>query len=85
MDALLARVAPSHLLHFAWIATPGMYWHSAENFRWLGASQHLLRRFRARGGMRAVMAGSCVEYDWSKVGVCIENVESAGRCSRRGA
>ena len=25
---LMARVAPSHLLHFAWIATPGVYWHS---------------------------------------------------------
>lgn len=72
VDALLARVAPSHLLHFAWIATPGIYRHSADNYRWLSASQHLLRGFRARGGMRAVMAGSCVEYDWAKVGVCSE-------------
>ncbi len=72
VDALLARVAPSHLLHFAWIATPGIYWHSAENYRWLNASQHLLRGFRAHGGMRAVMAGSCVEYDWSQAGVCRE-------------
>lgn len=72
VEALLTRVAPSHLLHFAWIATPGVYWHSAENFRWLASSQHLLREFRARGGIRAVMAGSCVEYDWSKVGVCSE-------------
>jgi nucleoside-diphosphate-sugar epimerase len=71
-DALLERVVPTHLLHFAWIATPGMYWQSAENFRWLAASQHLLRRFRALGGVRAVMAGSCVEYDWSKGGVCEE-------------
>ncbi len=71
-DELLRRVAPSHLLHFAWIATPGIYWQSADNFRWLAASQHLLRSFRARGGIRAVMAGSCVEYDWSKAGVCSE-------------
>ena len=72
VDALLARIAPTHLLHFAWIATPGIYWHSADNYRWLSASQYLLRGFHARGGIRAVMAGSCVEYDWSKAGVCSE-------------
>jgi nucleoside-diphosphate-sugar epimerase len=71
-DALLERVAPTHLLHFAWIATPGVYWQSEDNVRWLAASEHLLHRFRALGGVRAVMAGSCVEYDWSKGGVCEE-------------
>lgn len=72
VEALLTRVAPSHLLHFAWIATPGIYWQSADNFRWLASSQSLLRKFRSLGGVRAVMAGSCVEYDWSKAGVCSE-------------
>jgi nucleoside-diphosphate-sugar epimerase len=72
VDALLARVAPTHLLHFAWIATPGIYWHSPDNFRWLASSQYLLRGFRARGGIRAVMAGSSGEYDWSKASVCSE-------------
>jgi nucleoside-diphosphate-sugar epimerase len=72
-DALLKRVVPTHLLHFAWIATPGVYWQSPENYRWLAASQYLLRAFRTLGGIRAVMAGSCVEYDWSKVGVCRES------------
>ena len=72
VDALLARVAPSHLLHFAWIATPGVYWHSADNLRWLTSSQALLRKFRSLGGIRAVVAGSCAEYDWSKASVCGE-------------
>jgi nucleoside-diphosphate-sugar epimerase len=72
VDALLMRVAPTHLLHFAWIATPGIYGHSPENSRWLAASENLLRKFRARGGISAVMAGSCVEYDWSKASVCSE-------------
>ena len=72
IDALVKRVAPTHLLHFAWIATPGIYWQSPDNDRWLAASRHLLHRFRAQGGVRAVMAGSCVEYDWSRVGVCEE-------------
>ena len=50
-DDAIAAVRPTHLLHFAWIATPGIYWHSAENFRWLAASQQLLRSVsRARRG-----------------------------------
>jgi nucleoside-diphosphate-sugar epimerase len=69
---LMSEVAPTHLLHFAWIATPGLYWNSAENFRWLAASEHLMRCFRTHGGRRAVMAGSCAEYDWSRVEVCDE-------------
>jgi nucleoside-diphosphate-sugar epimerase len=72
IDALVEAVRPTHLLHFAWIATPGVYWQSEENFRWLAASQTLLRSFQLHGGVRAVMAGSCAEYDWSRAGVCNE-------------
>ena len=72
VDALMHDVRPSHLLHFAWIATPGAYWTSPENRRWLAASQRLLQSFQENGGMRAVMAGSCAEYDWSRVEVCDE-------------
>jgi nucleoside-diphosphate-sugar epimerase len=73
MDALMREVRPTHLLHFAWIATPGLYWTSAENFRWVAASEHLLRAFRAQGGSRVMMAGSCAEYDWSRVSICHES------------
>jgi nucleoside-diphosphate-sugar epimerase len=72
VDALMREVRPSHLLHFAWIATPGAYWTSPENRRWLVASNQLLQSFHVNGGMRVVMAGSCAEYDWSRVGVCNE-------------
>jgi len=72
IDALMVAVQPTHLLHFAWIATPGVYWSSAENHRWLQASRSLLRSFAAYGGQRVVMAGSCAEYDWSRVEVCDE-------------
>ncbi|HWY93969.1 MAG TPA: NAD(P)-dependent oxidoreductase [Steroidobacteraceae bacterium] len=72
VDELTRAVRPSHLLHFAWIATPGVYWNSEENFRWLAASERLLRSFRAQGGSRVMMAGTCAEYDWSRVGVCDE-------------
>jgi nucleoside-diphosphate-sugar epimerase len=72
IDKLLGEVQPTHLLHFAWIATPGAYWDSPDNFRWVAASERLLRSFRRHGGRRAMMAGSCAEYDWSRVGVCDE-------------
>ena len=72
IDALIAAVRPTHLLHFAWIAVPGVYWTSAENDRWLQAGTHLAERFFLSGGQRAVMAGSCAEYDWSRVTVCHE-------------
>jgi nucleoside-diphosphate-sugar epimerase len=71
VDALLEAAAPSHLLHLAWITRPGVYWHSADNVRWLDASQRLLQRFHAAGGRRAVMAGSCAEYA-AAAGVCDE-------------
>ena len=72
VDALIEAAQPTHLLHFAWIATPGLYWQSEENYRWLSASRHLLAAFGRHGGVRAVMAGSCAEYDWSRVEVCDE-------------
>jgi nucleoside-diphosphate-sugar epimerase len=72
VQTMMALVKATHLLHFAWMATPGVYWTSPENYRWLAASQHLLQCFRDSGGVRAVMAGSCAEYDWSRVGVCDE-------------
>jgi nucleoside-diphosphate-sugar epimerase len=72
VDGLMARVAPTHLLHFAWIATPGVYWSSPDNARWLAASLHLMQRFASGGGVRVVMAGSAAEYDWTRVGICHE-------------
>jgi nucleoside-diphosphate-sugar epimerase len=71
VTALIAKVKPSHLLHLAWITTPGTYWTSARNLDWLEASLHLVRRFVENGGRRAVLAGSCAEYDWT-AGHCHE-------------
>jgi nucleoside-diphosphate-sugar epimerase len=87
MDALMGEVKPTHLLHFAWIATPGLYWESEENVLWAAASKQLLLSFRDHGGRRVLMAGSCAEYDWSKVQVCDEWTspladESAAHLSR---
>lgn len=69
---LLAAVRPTHLLHLAWITTPGKYWTSPENDRWLHASLHLVQEFVLYGGRRALVSGTCAEYDWSVGGVCDE-------------
>jgi len=63
---LLATVAPTHLMHLAWYVEPGSYWDSPENERWLVASTSLLDAFVAAGGRRALVTGTCVEYDWSR-------------------
>ncbi len=61
-------VKPTKLLHLAWYVEPGRFWQSSENVRWLEASLRLLRAFTEAGGRRAVMAGTCAEYDWSQSG-----------------
>jgi nucleoside-diphosphate-sugar epimerase len=72
VNDLLAAVRPTHLLHLAWVATPGVYWTSSENYGWVAASKHLLTSFAQHGGRRAVIAGTCAEYDWTVAGVCRE-------------
>ena len=71
IDRLVAAVRPTHLLHFAWYAAPGKYWTAPENVLWQQASLALLHNFVQHGGQRAVMAGTCAEYDWN-YGFCSE-------------
>lgn len=71
VNALLARIRPTHLLHLAWNAKPGEFWNSPENHRWVTASETLVRAFADNGGQRVVSAGTCAEYDWS-AGTCQE-------------
>jgi nucleoside-diphosphate-sugar epimerase len=76
VDELVERIRPTHLLHFAWYAEHGTFWTSPENVRWVEATLRLVRQFSAAGGKRAVLAGSCAEYDWSQPswdGVCSES------------
>lgn len=70
---LLARIKPTHMLHMAWYATPGLYWTASENFSWVRASLDLLEAFTLNGGQRCVVAGTCAEYDW-RYGWCSESV-----------
>lgn len=68
----VARIAPSHLLHFSWIATPGVYSESPENETWEKASLHLFREAIAAGAQRIVGVGSCFEYTWPNA-PCMED------------
>ncbi len=66
VEQCIAAIKPSHLLHLAWIATPGAYWTSLDNLDWVAASISLCRSFVVHGGKRMVVAGTCAEYDWSQ-------------------
>jgi nucleoside-diphosphate-sugar epimerase len=62
--SVVGEVQPELLLHLAWYAEHGRFWTSPENVRWVEASLRLLRDFAQAGGRRAVLAGTCAEYDW---------------------
>jgi nucleoside-diphosphate-sugar epimerase len=81
---LVAAVAPSHLLHFAWFVVPAEYQYSEENLRWCQAGIELIRQFAAAGGQRAVFAGTCFEYDFS-YGYCSETLTPCVPHTRYGA
>lgn len=63
---IVAEVEPEILVHLAWYAEHGKFWSSLQNVRWVEASLALLRAFAASGGRRAVLAGTCAEYEWSQ-------------------
>lgn len=81
---LMVNVRPEYLLHLAWDVTPGFYWNSMENLRWVRTSLGLLQAFIDSGGERVVMAGSCAEYDW-KYGYCKETMTPLSPATLYGA
>ena len=64
--SVVGDVKPEILVHLAWCAEHREFWTSLENVRWVEASLALLRGFAAGGGARAVVAGTCAEYEWSR-------------------
>jgi nucleoside-diphosphate-sugar epimerase len=68
---LIDEIRPTDLLHLAWYTVPGKYWQATENLEWLAASLMLVRLFTEQGGERAVIAGTCAEYEWRE-GSCSE-------------
>ena len=54
--------APEACVHFAWIATPGVYLESPDNEKYFDWSRKFLKRAREVGAKQIVAAGTCVEY-----------------------
>src|SRR5215211_6212696 len=68
VDAVLAAVRPSHVLHLAWYAEHGRFWSAPENLDWISTTftlAHLAQHHRVR---RFIGIGTCAEYDWSDGG-----------------
>ena len=72
VDRYIQIIRPTHLIHLAWYAVPGGFWLGKENYAWLSASINLVKSFYESGGQRAVIAGTCAEYDWNE-GYCSED------------
>lgn len=62
---LIAAFRPDVLVHAAWYAKHGLFWHAPENEAWLAATLALANAFCEAGGRRFVGIGSCAEYDWT--------------------
>ncbi|MGG1399784.1 NAD(P)-dependent oxidoreductase [Bacillus salipaludis] len=69
---LTKQIGPTHLLHLAWDVPPSIYINSLNNYKWVTASMNLIQAFQRFGGERIVVAGSCIEYDWTQ-GLLREN------------
>lgn len=58
----IERFEPEVCVHFAWIATPGVYLESPENENYYRWSLDFLRRVRQIGANHIVGVGTCIEY-----------------------
>lgn len=58
----IERFQPEVCVHFAWIATPGVYLESPDNEQYLQWSLDLARRLRDLGVHHFVGTGTCIEY-----------------------
>jgi nucleoside-diphosphate-sugar epimerase len=58
----IEKFQPEVCVHFAWIATPGVYLESPENENYLRWSLDLVHRLRGLGTKHIVGVGTCIEY-----------------------
>ncbi|MBL8026569.1 MAG: NAD(P)-dependent oxidoreductase [Fibrobacteres bacterium] len=64
---LIDETKPTHLLHLAWEARPGIFWNSNDNIRWAESSIELFKYFYKSGGLRGISAGTCAQYSWENI------------------
>lgn len=72
MRTIFSTVKPEFLVHLAWQANYYQRWGSDDNLRSALGSIKLIEEFARNGGKRAIVAGTCAEYDW-KFGYCSED------------
>lgn len=58
----IEQFQPDVCVHFAWVATPGVYLESPENESYLRWSVDLVHRLRGIGTNHIVGVGTCIEY-----------------------
>lgn len=61
-DALIKKIEPECIFHFAWYVIPGKYNNFERNILWLQASIEILKSFKEAGGKKFIFAGTCAEY-----------------------
>ena len=66
INKIIKKIKPDYLIHLAWEADPKKYLNSKNNFQWLHSSLNLYLNFCKHGGKRALITGSCAEYDFNK-------------------
>ncbi len=76
VQTLIAELRPERLVHLAWYVEHGSFWNAPENVAWVERSLQLLRAFADAGGRRAVLVGTCAEYDWSRAQEPLAELES---------
>ncbi len=74
--AVMRELRPERLVHLAWYTEHGRFWDARENIDWVERSLRLTRAFARNGGRRAVLLGTCAEYDWSATGAPLHETRS---------
>ena len=65
INKVLKKIRPNYLIHLAWEASPNKYQNSKANYKWLHSSLNLYLNFCKYGGSKALITGSCAEYDFN--------------------
>jgi len=74
IEKIIEKIKPDYLIHLAWEANPKKFHQSKTNYKWLHSSLNLYYNFCKYGGHRALLIGSCAEYNFDKK-VLKENFE----------
>ncbi|MDQ2984995.1 MAG: NAD(P)-dependent oxidoreductase [Actinomycetota bacterium] len=82
--SLVRHAGASQLLHLAWTTAHGSFWDDPANLDWARATRRLVEAFAEAGGVRAVVAGSCAQYDWGVAGLLQETCTPRRPATRYG-